>query len=282
MEIQRFNDPKLYYQTIEAYLLQEEAVHCMMLGISKSLMEYPDYYDTVPYLVAIADKDRVVATAIKTPNYKLLLSRCSQSEAIVKIARDLAFDEQYLSGVIASEPEATTFAQAWYSLRAASYRQAFALRIHQLEKVESLIQASGYLRQATASDRTLLTSWIQDFEREALGDNKPQSDSVRWLALKLQQGNIYIWEDNIAVSMVAYGGATPNGIRINAVYTPPEYRQKGYATSCVAAMSQKLLEQGYQYCFLYTDISNPTSNSIYQKIGYQPVCDITDYSLFCS
>ena len=78
--------------------------------------------------------------------------------------------------------------------------------------------------------------------------------------------------------MVAYGGITPNGIRINTVYTPPEYRQNGYATACVAAISQKLLDRGYKYCFLYTDLSNPTSNSIYRKIGYKLMCDITNYS----
>ncbi len=71
--------------------------------------------------------------------------------------------------------------------------------------------------------------------------------------------------------MAAFGGATPNGIRVNAVYTPPEYRGKGYATSCVATVSQYLLTQGYQYCFLFTDLANPTSNHIYRQIGYLPI-----------
>ena len=78
--------------------------------------------------------------------------------------------------------------------------------------------------------------------------------------------------------MTAFGGATANGIKVSPVYTPPEYRGKGYATSCVAAVSQHLLNTGYKYCFLFTDVANPTSNHIYQKIGYQPVCEISDYS----
>ena len=77
--------------------------------------------------------------------------------------------------------------------------------------------------------------------------------------------------------MAGFSGATPNGIRVNLVYTPPEYRKKGYATSCVAALSQTLLDQGRKYCFLFTDLANPTSNHIYQTIGYQPVCDMNDY-----
>ena len=78
--------------------------------------------------------------------------------------------------------------------------------------------------------------------------------------------------------MAAFGGATPSGIRINAVYTPPKYRGKGYATSCVKGVSQKLLNQGYRYCFLFTNLANPISNHIYRQIGYQPVWEISNYA----
>jgi uncharacterized protein len=77
--------------------------------------------------------------------------------------------------------------------------------------------------------------------------------------------------------MASFSGATPNGIRISPVYTPPEHRRKGYAISCVATLSQMLLDKGNKYCFLFTDLANPTSNSIYQKIGYQPICDFSNY-----
>ncbi len=69
---------------------------------------------------------------------------------------------------------------------------------------------------------------------------------------------------------------TPNGVRLNIVYTPPEHQRRGYATACVAALSQHLLDSGRSFCFLFTDLANPTSNSIYQKIGYRPVCDFVD------
>ena len=62
-------------------------------------------------------------------------------------------------------------------------------------------------------------------------------------------------------------------IGIAYVYTPPYYRRKGYATSFMAQLSQMALDQGFKRCVLYTDLLNPTSNSIYQKIGYEPICD---------
>jgi predicted GNAT family acetyltransferase len=73
--------------------------------------------------------------------------------------------------------------------------------------------------------------------------------------------------------MTGYGGPTPGGIRIGPVYTPPEHRRRGYATILVAELSRWLLGRGHRACFLYTDLANPTSNSIYGKIGYRRVCD---------
>jgi predicted GNAT family acetyltransferase len=78
--------------------------------------------------------------------------------------------------------------------------------------------------------------------------------------------------------MVGFGGETPSGIRISWVYTPPSRRRQGYASALVAAMSQKLLDEGRKFCFLYTDLANPTSNSIYQRLGYQPVGDSMYYA----
>jgi uncharacterized protein len=60
------------------------------------------------------------------------------------------------------------------------------------------------------------------------------------------------------------------------VYTPPALCRRGYASACVAALSARLLTEGRRLCFLYTDLANPTSNAIYQKIGYRPVYDIDD------
>jgi predicted GNAT family acetyltransferase len=77
--------------------------------------------------------------------------------------------------------------------------------------------------------------------------------------------------------MAAWIGSPPNGVRITLVYTPPSFRGRGYASACVAALSASLLASGRKFCFLFTDLANPTSNSIYQKLGYRPVCDMREY-----
>jgi len=90
---------------------------------------------------------------------------------------------------------------------------------------------------------------------------------------------LFLWHDGQPVSMAGYNGPTPNGMRISYVYTPSELRGRGYASAATAAVSQTLLDAGRRFCFLYTDRRNPTSNRIYQRIGYQPVLDGDEYVL---
>jgi predicted GNAT family acetyltransferase len=62
-------------------------------------------------------------------------------------------------------------------------------------------------------------------------------------------------------------------VRIGPVYTPPEFRGAGYASAVTAELSLRALEAGAAEVLLYTDLDNPVSNSIYQRIGYRAVED---------
>ena len=278
MRLIRFDNAAHYYQKVESYLTQHEAVHCLLLGIGKSLASAAEKNDTgLPYLAVVENNQTVVATAICTPPRKLMPSQAIALEAIEIIAKDLADNSQSLPGVIAPEAEAETFVKTWQRLTGQSYQLAVAMRVHQLETVQAINSAAGKLRLVKEGDRNLLTNWGQAFEREALGDNEQKSNHQLWFNRHLENKSLFVWQDNITVSMAACGGATPNGIRVNAVYTPPEYRGKGYATSCVSQMSRQLRDR-YKYCFLFTNLANPVSNHIYRKIGYLPMGEIGNYN----
>jgi hypothetical protein len=114
-------------------------------------------------------------------------------------------------------------------------------------------------------------------QEEAVPDRLEQSVEAFLSADPALRG-LALWEvDGSPVSMAGYTGPTPHGIRVSYVYTPAEHRRKGYASACVAALSQQLLDRGFDFCFLFTDLHNPTSNHIYQQIGYQPVVDVDSY-----
>jgi predicted GNAT family acetyltransferase len=119
------------------------------------------------------------------------------------------------------------------------------------------------------------------FAVEAL-DQREHGRTERMLDLRLHHApdpGLYLWEDPLGtpVCLVATGGRTPNGIRIGPVYTPPGRRGRGYASALTAAVSTVRLGSGARVCFLYTDLANPTSNRIYQNVGYEPVCDAAEF-----
>jgi hypothetical protein len=148
-----------------------------------------------------------------------------------------------------------------------------AERIYRVSAVRDPRPAPGLMRPAERADRPLLLAWIEAFFQEALGESTNAEDAAdRWLAG--QGRTLHLWEDgDLRVSLCGVGGETPNGIRVGPVYTPPEHRGHGYASNLVAGVSQAQLDAGRRFVFLFTDLANPTSNRIYQDVGYEPVID---------
>jgi predicted GNAT family acetyltransferase len=133
------------------------------------------------------------------------------------------------------------------------------------------------MRLANEDYKALLENWSLRFSNDCgLGDDLAKAKEYAASAIKYKTR--YLWElDSKPVSMAGVGGNTPNGIRVSWVYTPPELRGKGYASALVATLSQAQLDAGKKLCFLYTDLANPTSNAIYQRIGYKKVSESTHY-----
>lgn len=282
MKIIHFDRSLEYYERIKDYLLENEASHNIILGIANRLCSNFDRFTDRAYLAVVEDNNnKILAVALRTPpyKYKLILSLAVNYEAVKAIARDIYLNlKQEIPGIIASEPEAEIFAKEWHNLTGKSYKKGKSEYIYQLENVRSMFKVNGKIRKANNSDRSFLIDWFRGFYETLpdpiVKDPKQVTDSF----FISEKRCLYIWENNnIPVSMAGCSDPTPNGIRINAVYTPPEYRSKGYATACVASLSQMLLDRGYKYCFLFANITNPTSNYVYKKIGYRSLCQVRDY-----
>ncbi|BCL35377.1 GNAT family N-acetyltransferase [Nostoc sp. MS1] len=277
MKVYKFTDTGQFYQRVKDYLLKQEALHNLLLGICDGLIHNPERFLETPYLVTVEKEDNIIGVAMRTPPRNLLLSQFQDITAIPLLTQDVHSVFPSLPGVTAPKYESENFALAWSSLTNQTYQLKVALRAFQLEKVQQIPSARGYLRQAVQEDKELLVRWYQDFYLEAL--HETVLDAQQWAMWILQKGRAYLWQDESPVSITCSGSLTPNGVRINMVYTPPEYRRRGYASASVAALSQSLLNKGHQFCFLFTDLANPTANHIYQNIGYQPVGDWHEYSL---
>jgi uncharacterized protein len=270
-----------FLQQTQAALEENEVANNLMLGLALRLKRTPDLYKTPPYFATVSDEAGLILAALMTPPYPLTLyrHRPDASAAYELVVRDTTANGWPVRAVSGRTPVPEEFAQVWSRITGAGHQVNEKMRAYELRQVIPPRPTPGCFRLATGADTELLARWLHDFVVEAL----PHDDPVRAAesaARRIHDGELFLWEDEgQPASMAAKARAMVTGIVVNMVYTPPELRGRGYASACVAALSQHLLDAGWQFCALFTDLANPTSNSIYQKIGYRPVCDFDEYGL---
>ena len=259
-------------------LENNEAANNLILGMSLRIKASPQAFETTPFFAIVTGRDRLILSAVMTPPFKLVLSSDADDfgDAVNSFAKNLLPRHLPIPGVTAASALALDFAEQWSKIAQVKYHEGMRQRIYELRKVNPPQWAQGAIRLATRNDLDLAEGWAIAFNDEALGT--PAGNLRGFVERKIESRELYLWTDGSStVSMAATTRPTRHGVGVNLVYTPPQLRGKGYASSCVAALSQLQLESGYQFCVLYTDLANPTSNSIYQKIGYAPVCDSDEY-----
>ena len=277
MEAVRLDDAAAFLAQAEPLLLADEARHNLILGIAGNARDglYEDFR-----LWLVHDDGEVAGAALRTQPYNLILARPRSPEALGTLAE--AVESEKLPGVVGAEPEVHEFAELWTKHTGVPARTNMRQGVYALERVVPLPAVPGSARIATEEDRELAVHWWIAFAEEALhegGPGRERAEEMIDYRLSSRNSGILLWEEGgVPTSLAGWGGATPNGIRIGPVYTPPELRGRGYATALTAELSQRLLdgrlfEGGRRFCFLYTDLANPTSNAIYERIGYRRVAE---------
>lgn len=267
-----------FLQVAEEILQRDEVANNLIYGIALRLVAEPERFDLSPYLATVHDDHAMICAALMTPPHRLVLfaQPAATPAAFHLLIDDLWGDGWQVPGVNAPKPLAQTFAAAWQAMTGQHAQVDGELRVFELRSVRWPPMPTGYIRRALPEDEPLVWQWYCDFISEAVpNDPMPSRPNVR---RSLTQGNIFLWDDGGPVCLVARGRALPHGYSVGPVYTPPALRGRGYAAACTAAASQALLDAGAQFCTLFTDLANPISNKIYQRIGYRPVCDYTEYT----
>jgi GNAT superfamily N-acetyltransferase len=273
MQVRDVADPMDFLDRATGLLMQDEARHNLQLGILGTLRDHPEVYPDF-HLWLVEDGPEVQAVAIRTPPFHLTIARPRSDGALATLAGHLAVTGAEVPGVVAAEPEASGFARAWTELTGARTVTGIRQGGYRLTEVLPVPAAPGRSRLAAEHDHALLEAWFEAFLDEALPDAPRRSTGSE---VETREGKLWLWEVECRpVSLAGFTGPTPNGVRVGPVYTPPDLRGRGYATSLVAEMSAWLLASGRTFCFLFTDLANPTSNSIYRRIGYEHVFDAAE------
>jgi predicted GNAT family acetyltransferase len=273
VEVRRFDDPASFQRAVEPLLMRDEARHNLLLGILATLRGQPDEYPD-HFMWLLEEDGQVVGAAARTPPHNMVVAQPLDHRALPVLARSLLDEGIELPGVTGARPEVDEFASVWTAVSERPPRLRMAQGIYRLTSVLPVTGVTGRMRSAERADRDLLIEWVAAFQGEALPEDTA-ADWGQWVDRRLGPGlgGLFLWGDPEPVSLAGYGGATPNGARVGPVYTPPKHRGRGYASALVAEMSAWILAEGNRFCFLYTDLANPTSNRIYRRIGYELVCE---------
>ncbi len=280
MDVERFRTVETFAARSHAFLARDEAEHNLLLGLLGRLVDDPGFYGDPDLCLAVTSTGgNVAGVALQTPPYNLALSRFQDTAAVDALAAALHADGRSFPGVIGPVTPSGRFAERFAALAGLEAGVEVEQRIYEATHAIAPAGVPGAFRPYRGDDRALIVEWAGAFMTEALPDaTPPHADGFLERRLAEPRGGIVLWEDEgRPVSFAGYGGETPNGIRVGPVYTPPQLRRRGYATALVAELTARLLSGGRRFCFLYTDLANPTSNSIYRRIGYQPVADVTQW-----
>jgi RimJ/RimL family protein N-acetyltransferase len=216
--------------------------------------------------------DPVTGAFMHTPGFPVFLTGMSRPAA-AELAGLLAGARPAVPGVSAPDRAAEAFADTWQPRTGDAVTVHRLMRLHQLGTLIPPDPApEGRPRVAVRPDRDLLVEWFDAFAVEV--DDAAAQDHAAAVDERLGYGGITVWEaDGAPVSIAGVTRAVHGMVRVGPVYTPPALRGRGYAGGATAAVSQAALDAGAAQVVLYTDLANPTSNALYERLGYCPVED---------
>jgi predicted GNAT family acetyltransferase len=275
MDIKYYKDATDFLTNTGKYLTKDEVRYGSILGMAKGIERNPHLFAKKDlWYCSIGTGMLLHTVAMRLPLQAVFIAHLSGDKQAVaeKLVTAVVKSFKTIPGVSGEKELADMFAHLWCKKCSTKITYTMEQRLFRLEKVNNVPISPGKMRVATMADKELVVKWSHAFsiDVERGGSwNAPEPD----ITPRIAYGFVFLWEDDDPVSMAMIGAPTDKGMSINHVYTPPELRGKGYATSCVAELSRHILQSGKEFCILNTDLANPTSNSIYKKIGYVEVED---------
>ncbi len=288
-----FDDPRDFLARAGGHLRQDPVLNTVVTTYSERLaaeieegvgpeeVDHPRWW-----LVVTDDAGEVVGAGMRTAPFEPypLFLLAMPDDAAVELARVLHARGETVHGINGALPGARLCAEETARLTGGRAEVAIHLRLFELAEVVPPRPVAGTLRPARPDDAELALAWFDEFMRAAdeqagrePGSGHDQVETMEGLLRRIEHGRIWFWEDGSGERVHMTGANAPSygAARVGPVFTPAGHRGRGYASAAVAEVSQLILDDGARPC-LFTDQANPTSNAIYQALGYRPVVDMTN------
>lgn len=269
MEFKRYPEKEAFVAEVLPVLMENEVQNNLPI----SFFHKKDVDSTRWLMSCVQEDGRIMLVAVCTPPHNVILYETGNrpcQKAVLVLATSLRELDFPVPGVLAEQGLAHRFAQAY--LNSENWKLHVSMHIMQLDKVSNLVKAPGFMRSIEEEDQFFLPHWRRAFEEDCHLPAQDLRTHTQLLVPLYKERLHFLWEDNFPVAMAAQCRKTENGAVIGNVYTPPQFRGKGYGQALVASLSQLLLNRGNRFCCLFADAENPISCGIYRKIGYRELC----------
>ncbi|MGK8829551.1 GNAT family N-acetyltransferase [Bacillus paranthracis] len=268
IQLQVYEEIVNFKEEVTPFLEKNEQENNLILGVLQMIHQ--------PIFMGIAKQGEEIAVVfLQTEEKKQIIVATSEiaEEDIVELAKKLAEVYPNVPGLIGNKKIVQRLAEEIAVLANKKTTVAMEQGIYELKQVKKKWNGDEVFREVNSDELTLIEQWIYQFCEDV---NLPttKEEAKQTAHTLITNHRLFGLEvDGKLVSVAAKTRPTKNNITVNFVYTPKEERKKGYASNCVAALSQRMLDEGYKTTTLYTDLANPTSNKIYQEIGYEQIAE---------
>jgi GNAT superfamily N-acetyltransferase len=290
MELRFYDDPGEFLEVAGSHLAEQPVLSTVMSSVASRIRDQRAagvaWPEGVPcWFAAFVDRGQVVSTAMRTapfgdyPAYLMPMS----DDAAVLLARTLLDRDEPVLGANGALPAVQVFCEEMAQAtgrRAAVERHT---RLFELGQLKEPAETAGRLRPARLEEQELVTSWYDAFMDDAdeqagrpAGSSVHEAPEPDEMRRRIESGQIFVWEvDGVPLHVTAATEPAFGVSRVGPVYTPREHRGHGYASRAVYEVSRLLVERGARAC-LFTDQANPTSNKIYEALGYERLVDMAN------
>jgi len=288
MKLEFHDDPSAFLEVAGDHLAADPVLNTVMATVTQRAVDDVDLpRGSGPrWWLTVREAGRVVGVAMRTaptPPHPLFVLPMP-AEAAIDLARVLHERDEPAYGINGALPAAEQVAAETARLVDGEVNVAERTRLHTIAEVVSPRPVPGRLRPAKPDDLDLVLRWYLAFDVDAAeqagradGHAMLEPPEAETLLPRIEQGRVWLWDDEhgVPVHLTAFNPPAYGVARVGPVYTPGDQRGRGYASAAVAEVTQMLLDDGLRAC-LFTDQANPTSNRVYEGIGYRPVVDMAN------
>ncbi len=264
-----------FSSVVVPFLAAREVENNVMIGLAQRITTQPE---TAPgaVLCAVEDHGKLVGASLRTPPSFPIVTALPPGAA-AKVAEFYAGVGDVPDGALGPGLHGRDVAERFAEKRDGELVLASDEIVYELTTLCEPARPPGKARAATPAELPLVTRFIDEFFRELALPHPPDPAVLARRILERQAA--LLWDDDGPVSLACWARHTPNGTAIAPVYTPPEWRNRGYASAVTAALCRDLLASGRSFVCLHAERNNAASNHVYQSLGFRAVSTVKVWAI---